>query len=255
MNFKNWIIINEISEDLFKNAENLGEFPRKIIQSWISTQNTDVGELKKWDALDKSYQQRKTFTKFFGWSVPCKEAIDLIKKYIREPLYDVMAGTGYWSRILKKAGVNVKTSDIHKVFDKNYYHRSEQPVLSNNNPVKSDKIKIRRKNALKIGYDLSKRRIKGDIFLSWPPYECPVATDILNMIPIGTRVFYIGEDKGGCTGDLSFHVTLSKNFNMLGREFLPNFEGIHDSISVHEKTVNEPVDSKYRGKSFDWDLE
>ena len=256
MDFKNWLIINEISEDLYKNAEDLGEIPRKIVQNWISSHhNVDVGQLKNFDSLAQDFQKRRTFTTLFGWAVPCKEVVDLIKKYVQEPLYDVMAGTGYWSRILKKAGINIKTSDVHKVFNKNYYHKSKESMYKPSFEIKPDKIKIRRKNALKIGYDLSTQRIKGDIFLSWPPYECPVATDILEMIPVGTRVFYIGEGKGGCTGDLSFHVTLNKNFKLITRENLPNFEGIHDSIYVYEKIINEPVDKKYRGKAFEWDLE
>lgn len=241
MDFKNWFCVNEAIENLLQNAEELGSIPRKEIQKWISA-----------SSFQDSYSKRRIFNTLFGWSVPCKEAVDKIKKHATGSVYDVMAGTGYWGRILKKAGVNVKISDLHKVFGKNNYHKYDKDSEIN---IKPEKIKIRRKNALRIGYDLSINRLKGDVFLSWPPYECPVATDILNMAPTGTKLFYIGEGQGGCTGDLSFHKTLSTNFKLIDQEELPTFEGIHDYLAIYQKIKNDNLDPKYRGKSFDWDLE
>jgi hypothetical protein len=118
-----------------------------------------------------------------------------------------------------------------------------------------EKTKIRRKNALRIGYDLSRKRILGDLFLCWPPYQCPTATDILDLVPIGTKVFYVGEEESGCTGDLSFHKTLEKNFRFIVNEDLPNFDGIHDDLTVYEKVREGSVDRKYRGKAFSWDID
>jgi len=232
MDFKLYL---EISEELFKNAYSLGEMPREEVEKFLSNRGFD-------------FSTRRAFTAYFGWSVPCKEAVEAIKKYARQPLYDVLAGTGYWTKILKKAGINVIASDIHKITSKNYYHRSREDLPNISNLVKPEKEKILRRNALKVAYDLKRERLKGDVLISWAPYEEPFATDILEMLPIGSRVFYIGEGMGGCTADASFHKYLCVNFEHLHTEDLPRFPGIHDYLSVYEKKQNRSIDPKYRGE-------
>jgi len=261
INFKGWLNTNdslledyssnscylsrsilEVSDNLYKFAEELGSVPREEVQKWISAKDPTRNN------FFDDYKERRTFTALFGWSVPCKEAVEAIKKYAREPLYDLMAGTGYWSRILKKAAINVQASDIHKQLQKNYYHQTRDETGMLNIKIPVEKSKIRRKNALRVAYDLKNQRIKGDIFLSWPPYQSSFATDVLKMIPIGSRVFYIGEPEGGCTGDASLCRMLDKNFKELHFELLPRFSGINDYLSIYEKIKDEEIDPKYRGK-------
>lgn len=222
MNFKLFL---EVSDELFIKAYSLGEMPRK-----------EVEELLQGD-FAKSFIDRRSFTKNFAWSVPCKEAVDAIKKYAREPLYDVLAGTGYWAKILKKAGINVIASDIHKILNKNFYHQNREYADDKNisNLVKIKKEKILRRNALKVGYDISRKRLKGDIFLSWPPYDNPLAYELAKIIPSGTRIFYIGEGSGGCTGNDDFHKYLCNKFKELKIVALPTFQGIHDVLFIYEK--------------------
>jgi len=238
MSFKQFL---EASDDLFRLAYSLGEIPRE-----------EVENLLRGGDYTKDYTDRRTFTKNFAWAVPCKEAIDAIKKYAREPIYDVLAGTGYWTKILKKAGLNVVASDIHKITNKNHYHQNKSDTGGKNiqHLVKKEKEKIIRRNALKVGYDFKTERLNGDIFLSWVPYQASFATDILEMLPIGTRVFEIGEGMGGCTGDASFHKYLCDNFDALHYEDLPNFRGIHDSLTVWEKIKNSPINQNIRGKNW-----
>ena len=234
MDFKLYL---ETSEELFKNAYSLGEMPREEVEKFLSNRGFD-------------FSTRRAFTTYFGWSVPCKEAVEAIKKYARQPLYDVLAGTGYWTKILKKAGINVIASDIHKITSKNYYHRSREDLPDISNLIKPEKEKILRRNALRVAYDLKRERLKGDVLISWAPYEKPFATDILEMLPIGSRVFYIGEGMGGCTADASFHKYLCVNFEHLHTEYLPQFPGIHDYLSVYEKKQNLPIDPKHRGENW-----
>lgn len=88
MKFKTFL---EASDEIFKLAYSLGEMPRKEIEKLIQERD-----------FNKDWLDRRGFTTYFGWSIPCKEAVDAIKAYVREPLYDVLAGTGYWAKILKK---------------------------------------------------------------------------------------------------------------------------------------------------------
>jgi len=119
--------------------------------------------------------------------------------------------------------------------NKNIYHSNDHQTSDISNLVKIQKEKIIRRNALKVGYDLKRERLKGDIFLSWPPYDEPLAFELAKTIPSGTRIFYIGEGKYGCTGDDNFHNYLCDNFKELHFELLPKFEAIHDSLYVYEK--------------------
>ena len=238
----------EISDELYRQAENLGNLPRDEVLQLVRTSDGNSF---------KNYEKRRVFNSNFGWSVPCKEAVDEIKKYAREPLHDVMAGTGYWSRVLKKGGINVIASDIHKVFIKNDYHDRKfgKQHMAQTYNAEPEKSSIKRRNALKVAFDMGRERIKGDIFISWPPYESPVAHDALSLIPIGTRVFYVGEGTSGCTGDLAFHKNLATNFKKLKYVPLPTFEGIHDSLNIYEKISNAPIDPAFRGKVFDSSFE
>lgn len=237
MNFKQFL---EVADDLFRLAYSLGEIPREEVEKFLA------------DRKGYDFSGRRAFTMYFGWSIPCKEAVDAIKKYTREPLYDILAGTGYWAKTLRKSGVNVIASDIHKVMNRNNYHQRKEDTGAKDisNLVKPEKEKIIRRNALKVGYDINKGRLKGDVLISWPPYEEPFATDVLEMLPLGTRVFYIGEDMGGCTGDASFHKCLCVNFKFLHAEELPQFPGMHDSLAIYEKIKNIPIDPKHRGENW-----
>lgn len=235
MKFKLYL---EAQEDLFRLAYSLGEMPRE-----------DVEKLLKGD-WDKDIRDRRAFTMNFGWAVPCKEVVDAIKKHAREPLYDVLAGTGYWAKILRKAGINVVASDMHKIVNKNAYHQRKEDTGATNISgfIRPKKEKIIRRNALKVGYGFKTGRLKGDIFLSWVPYQTSFATDLLEMIPLGTRVFEIGEGLGGCTGDASFHKYLCDNFSAIHHEEVPNFTGIHDSLIIWEKNKSLPIKQELRRK-------
>lgn len=241
MEFKNFL---EVHDNFFRLAYSFGEMPREQIENLLNEKNPGY-----W-----SYGDRRAFTMNFGWSIPCKEAVDVIKQYVREPLYDVMAGSGYWAKILRKAGVNVIASDIHKVLNKNNYHQKKDDTGARDisHLIKPEKEKIIRRNALQVGHHIKTGRLKGDVLISWPPYQSSFSTDLLELLPLRSRVFYIGEDMTGCTGDASFHHFLCTNFKTLHTEDLPQWQGIHDYLSVHEKMGNTPVDPRSRGRDY-WD--
>jgi hypothetical protein len=67
--------------------------------------------------------------------------------------------------------------------------------------------------------------------LSWPPYDEPMASDCLTYYQ-GRHVIYIGEGSGGCTGDERFHDTLYDEFEEIEDVRLPQWNGIHDYLSV-----------------------
>jgi hypothetical protein len=237
MKFKEWLI-KESAEDLLQNAEKLADMSCD-----------DVEELL-WKGTH-GYKGRSQFTSKYSWSIPCKDAIDAIKKWARPPLYDLMAGTGFWAKILNERGVSTIASDIHKFSKFNPYHNQQDNIKKH--------YKIRRRHALKAVQDIERARetqeIAGDILLGWPPYLETTAFEVLSRLPIGVRVFYFGEGEMGATGDLAMHTSFSRNFKALDHIYIPNFDGIHDQLVIYEKIKDEEIDPKFKGIMAKFDLD
>jgi hypothetical protein len=232
MEFKNFFVFSEALEDLLKDPFSLANMPRDMIQNLMQSKGGHGinDERIRW-----------IFTNKFSWSVPCKEAIDAIKQFVRSPLRDLMSGTGFWAKILNQAGVLTIPYDLHK--SKKYNPYRHAPTH----------ISIKRQHALKTISDIKRRNLPGDILLSWPPSDCPVSYYVVNMLSIGSRIVYIGESSGGCTGDLALHNFFNNNCRELVKVRLPQFFGMHDYLWIYEKVKNNPIDPKLRGKSFIYD--
>lgn len=216
MNFKQWF---EAVEDLFPNIEQLPQMSSDEIDALLNQRN------RGHDNLGKDYENRQKFVRQYSWSIPAKEAIDAIKKWARPPIYDIMAGSGYWTKLLNQAGIKTYAYDLHKVAKHNPYKM--QPKHA----------KIKRRHALEVTRRFNKPT---DIILSWPPYDEPLGNEILKTLPIGSRVFYFGEGWGGATGDDAMHANLNKNFKNLEEIDLPKFAGLYDRLYIYEKVANEP---------------
>ena len=158
MKFKEFFI-NESITDLIQSTDKLAYMSASEIEDLISN-NMHSGKL-----------ERPDFTKSFSWSIPCKEAIDAIKEYARPPLYDLMAGTGFWAKILNQNGVKTYASDIN--------------VFKHNAWTKKQHMKIRRQNAIKGALAIDRARESqgwsGDVIISWPPYKCSTAGGTRNF--------------------------------------------------------------------------
>lgn len=176
----------------------------------------------------ENWKFRRTFVSKLSWSIPCKEAIDAIRKYARPPLYDLMAGSGYWSKILNDRGIKTIASDINVGKRHNNYGHT---MLA----------KVQRKNAYKVAGSTIRRSKEGfgDVLLAWPPYNEPVGNTIIKLIPVGSRVFYFGEGRGGCTGDDEMHCRLYEDFKELDIISLPQWEGMHDDLYIYEKLQDD----------------
>lgn len=216
-------------QDLIKNADKLANMSKDEVERILHGSG-------KYSL--SPYYDRLEFVRSFSWSIPCKEAMDAFKKWARPPLYDVMAGSGFWTKILNQAGIKTRAFDLNPARKYNEYkHHSKH-------------YKVERKHALETGRSIQRARqrgIHGDIILAWPPYESPVAHDLLKMLEVGSRIFYFGESAGGCTGDAAMHSFIGKNCKQLDYVYLPKFEGIHDSLIVYEKIKNDDVDANLRG--------
>lgn len=55
----------------------------------------------------------------------------------------------------------------------------------------------------------------------------------------GDTVIYIGEGRGGCTGDDSFHEKLKFEYKLVDVYWIPQHFGIHDQLYIYKRY---PVD-------------
>jgi hypothetical protein len=208
-------------ESMIDKADTLPDVACDDVQKFMQNQ----------DDFHSSFKLRRNFVKKFSWSVLCKEAVDLIKKYARPPLFDVMAGTGYWAKELTKRGIPTIASDKF-LGDKNKYGHVDR-----HHPVEEkDAIDVL-SHINKLSSNKEETGIHGDILMSWPPYNERIGEYIVSQIPIGGRLFYVGEGAGGATGNDEMHDILDdkSKFKRLDFLILPRFAEIRDTLYVYER--------------------
>jgi hypothetical protein len=214
-------LLSENVDDLIKNADILAKLPREKVQRLLDQGSGGYN----WGMN----RDRGKFVRLYSWSIPCKEAVDAIIKYAQGPVYDPMAGSGFWAKILNDHGVNVIASDLHTSSKHNDYEH------------KGRHGKVRRANAYQVAGQTMHRR-GGSLILSWPPYGSPVGYNIIKLVPVGTVVFYFGESWGGCTGDDAMFQYFNQNFKELEEVKLPQFDGIRDSLAIWIKETADDLD-------------
>lgn len=169
-----------------------------------------------------AHDLRHRFVKKYSWSIPCREAINTIKQYsTSKRVLDVMAGSGFWVKLLIEAGVKAEASDIN-VGDKNTYKHTTTWV-----PIKECD-----------GAAMVKKNQNADIIVAWPPYDEPDGTKIINEIKKpGTMLYYFGEGGWGCTGDNEFHEIINDQDKWHDVEHvqLPQWDGLHDSLMIYRR--------------------
>jgi hypothetical protein len=154
----------------------------------------------------------------YAWSVPNEEALETIAAL--GPIIEIGAGTGYWAHLLRSLyKVNVLAYDKYPVSQKpNRYHKGAKAwtgVLPGR-PVKAGKHPDRA------------------LMLCWPPYDTPMGYEALKAYK-GSTVVYIGESAWGCTGDAAFHRLLDEEWTEQKHVRLPNYGGIHDTLTVYTR--------------------
>lgn len=167
------------------------------------------------------FRQRQKLVHKYSWAIPCDEALDEIAKY--SPIIEIGAGTGYWASLLKAKGARVSAFDINPpIFSENEWHGETRSCFTD---VVTGSVE----------------NINGDtLFLCWPPYGGRLAYDCL-LKSQSRIVIYIGEGRGGCTADDDFYDHLDANFELIKEIDIPQFEGLHDYLTVWRRNVQVAV--------------
>lgn len=199
-----------------------------------------TGEQSVWNELEPGYnpyldafdqinsspvwsvrQPRLVLTDKYSWSVPNEAALNKIASF--GPVVEVGAGTGYWSALLRLRGVDVVAYDAHPIESgtSSFHPRAEQSWTN-----------------IAQGSETSAAR-HGDrtLFLSWPPGGEPMAANTLSSFT-GKRLAYVGEGRGGVTGDARFHDLLDTQWSLVDTVEIPQWKGRSDALHIYERNPN-----------------
>lgn len=161
-----------------------------------------------------AYIGRDIYAEHLAWAIPTKEVVEEIAKFARYNIVEVGAGSGLWALLLSVVGKATVTA----------YDNGET-----NWPVRY--YGVRMGNPTK----LLRQTTFSTLFLCWPPYADQMAFDALVSYK-GQRLVYIGEGRGGCTGDDDFHALLERDWDEQEPEHqVPQWRSIHDRVHFYQR--------------------
>lgn len=160
------------------------------------------------------FYYRQQMISEFGFSIPCVEALNAIKKVGN--ILEIGAGTGYWSKLLKDMGVDIISTDSKS---------GDYQFSYNNDVIKMDAV------------EAIKEYPDRNVFVSWPCYDKGWAFEAAKAMEQGTTLIYIGEGRGGCTADDNFHNYFFNDdvFPKIKDIDIPRWDGIYDSMFIGKK--------------------
>ncbi|ETK86548.1 hypothetical protein L915_08826, partial [Phytophthora nicotianae] len=165
----------------------------------------------------------------YAYATPTEEALDVMAQYA--PIVEVGAGTGYWSSLLQRAGVDVVAYDKAPPSadgkEGNAYHGHVPPFCS-----------VGRGGPEVLGQeDMAKR----SLFLCYPPPGDAMAVRSIQLFQ-GDVVLHVGEWQGD-TGDNRFESELQRRFILEQEIALPNWGNSAYGLTVWRRKATdvEPV--------------
>lgn len=182
--------------------------------------NPVVGEYR----LDRSVEEnlarspnRQRLVKRYCWTIPDPDTVAFVAKHAMGGLVDPIAGTGYWAYLLAQTDVDVVCYDVNAGSDE--WHGDTAYAW------------IRAKDCAEAAALHPDRTL----FLSWPPHGEDVGARTL-LAYKGKRVIYVGDGKGGATGDDQMHQILDTDWTAVDSRQPVQWWGQHDLVTVYERS-------------------
>lgn len=169
--------------------------------------------------------RRDRLTAKYAWAIPTELVVRRLAKF--SPICDLGCGTGYWAKLLGDVGASVIAVDAHPPLgNANPWHRHEAGL--------SHQVVELRHFAPLIQADAATFDVPSThtLLLCWPPYHDDMASVALGRYR-GDHVIYIGEGRGGCTGDDAFHAALEDHWDFATGYKIPQWDSLHDDVSVY----------------------
>lgn len=214
---KERVELNE-AEQFLESKKLLGRLTIPRYQRWGDFPYNE--DPKKWrEKIDADVHEgvrevmvRHEFVKKFAFAVLTTVIAKQLAKY--SPLLEVGCGSGFWAHELQRAGADIIATDPGKgrwTWEKVFF-----------NYEKLD------------GVTAVQKYLDRTLLVVWPEYDTKWPGQTLAAFK-GKRVIYVGEGAGGCTGDKRFHQILERDFVTEKRIALPQFEGLHDDLTVYRR--------------------
>ena len=125
---------------------------------------------------------KAAIAKHFAWAVPTDEAVAIIRKHVNS-IVEVGAGSGYWTWLMRQAGITVAAFDLSPpTFTWSDVRRGDERVVRDH-PEKA-------------------------LFLCWPPWATGMASGALSAYE-GDHIVYVGEWMGGSADPYFFALLVS----------------------------------------------
>jgi len=145
----------------------------------------------------------------YAYPIPSPETLNWVGEFCEgRPLVELGAGRGYWAAQLSRAGLSVDAYDL------------EPPGQSANESFPhavGQADTWHRVGDAREAADRMRGSADSVLFLCWPPgWGNPMASEALRSFEEqgGTRLVYIGEPKGGKTGDDAFFDALASRWRL-----------------------------------------
>ena len=170
----------------------------------------------------KPFMLRRDFTRAYGFAILTQETREELVHFLgTKKVLDAGSGTGYISKALHDAGVDVTAADNdHGSYGFETHHKRD---------VNADATSL----------------LPGDfeaVLLVWPCYSKPFGHEVISAMRAGQILVFQGEGHGGCTADDAFFEELeSERWSPLSElsdklnEGHIQFPGIHDTWSVYQR--------------------
>jgi SAM-dependent methyltransferase len=166
----------------------------------------------------------------YAWGIPTESVLRRLAEL--SPICDLGCGTGYWAKLLRDVGADVLAVDANPPLeDTNHWHRRKAGILGQPVDIRHFVDVVKGDAAT---FDVTPEQT---LMLCWPPYANGMAQQALARYG-GTRVVYVGEGDGGCTGDDGFHAALAEQWELTASYEIPQWNGIHDDVRVYVRRVS-----------------
>jgi hypothetical protein len=184
----------------------------------FSTHGTGWNEYKYYWAINRSqhwtdFNKRDAAIADWGFAIPNDEAIDAIAKH--GPVLEVMAGSGYWSRLLSE---HPSTPDVIAVDDFSWDGDTKIAYGKYYDVLKGDAVEFA---SMERGRTL---------LMVWPPME-DVSERVIRSY-CGNVICIVCEDHGGCCGTDGMYDALYESFELTEEIQIPCWNGVHDSLKI-----------------------
>lgn len=213
--FMNWY---KKSMGLWEDIEGYGPEGNKLpALEELKQIHPNINEKSMQDKLLGDFYRRNYFVNRFGWSVPTKQAIEKLKKFIgTDRVLEIGAGYGLWAKLMQDANIPVTAIDSLK--GTGWYSPKNREPYTTVEHLQHDEA-------------LQKYPSHEILMFSWPPYNDAMAYESLKNFK-GDKLIYIGEGQGGCTGDEQFCNLIHTEWQEVATVDVPRWRGIHDYIML-----------------------